>query len=86
MKVMNIATEASVYTAEAKSRKKKSIGKIFKYLAVIFVSISMVLPFVWMLSASLKAETEIFGFPIKWIPETFRVKDRGYYYYFSHYQ
>ncbi|RSK54003.1 carbohydrate ABC transporter permease [Bacillus canaveralius] len=41
------------------------------YIALTLVSLIMILPFVWMLSASLKAESEIFGFPIKWIPETF---------------
>lgn len=68
---MNIVTEASVYTPHVKKRKISG-GKIVQYLVIILVSLTMVLPFVWMLSASLKAETEIFGFPIKWIPETFR--------------
>ena len=69
---MNIATETetAVYTPEIK-RRKISAGKVIKYLVIILVSLMMVMPFVWMLSASLKAETEIFGFPIKWIPETF---------------
>lgn len=70
---MNIATgtktEAAIYTPAPKARKI-SIKQILKYLAIILVSLMMVLPFVWMLSASLKAESEIFGFPIKWIPET----------------
>jgi len=67
---MNIVTEVSVYTPHVKKRKISG-GKILQYLVIILVSLTMVLPFVWMLSASLKAETEIFGFPIKWIPETF---------------
>ncbi|MFJ7936384.1 carbohydrate ABC transporter permease [Sporosarcina sp. NPDC096371] len=67
---MNAVTEVSVYTPHVKKRKISG-GKIVKYLVIILVSLTMVLPFVWMLSASLKAETEIFGFPIKWIPETF---------------
>ena len=68
---MNAVTEVSVYTPQVKKRKISG-GKIVKYLVIILVSLTMVLPFVWMLSASLKAETEIFGFPIKWIPETFQ--------------
>ena len=68
---MNTVTEVSVYTPQVKKRKISG-GKIVKYLVIILVSLTMVLPFVWMLSASLKAETEIFGFPIKWIPETFQ--------------
>ena len=33
------------------------------------------MPFLWMISASFKPETEVFGFPIKWIPETFRFQN-----------
>jgi multiple sugar transport system permease protein len=68
---MSIVTEMSVYRAQVKKRKISG-GKIVQYLVIILVSLMMVLPFVWMLSASLKAETEIFGFPIQWIPETFK--------------
>lgn len=69
---MNVAPEVSVHTSSVKRRKRTSTGQVFKYVVIIVVSLMMVLPFVWMLSASLKAETEIFGFPIKWVPETFR--------------
>lgn len=69
---MNVAPEASVHTSRVKRRKRTSSGQVIKYVVIIIVSLMMVLPFVWMLSASLKAETEIFGFPIKWIPESFR--------------
>lgn len=67
---MTAVTELPVYKNRVKKRKISG-GKIVKYLVIILVSLTMVLPFVWMLSASLKAETEIFVFPIKWIPETF---------------
>lgn len=69
---MNVATEASVHNPKVRNRKKTSTGQVIKYIVIIAASLLMVLPFIWMLSASLKAETEIFGFPIKWIPETFR--------------
>lgn len=32
------------------------------------ISVTMVLPLIWMISASLKLETEVFSIPIKWIP------------------
>ncbi|WP_284645140.1 carbohydrate ABC transporter permease [Paenibacillus silviterrae] len=47
------------------------IGKILLYAVIIAVSASMVVPFLWMLSASLKSEGEIFSFPIQWIPSEF---------------
>jgi multiple sugar transport system permease protein len=48
----------------------KTIKSVSLYALISTVSISMIIPFIWMLSASLKKESEIFGFPIKWIPET----------------
>ena len=38
------------------------------YLTVIVVTIVMLLPFAWMLSASLKLDRDVFAFPIEWIP------------------
>ncbi len=38
------------------------------YLTVILVTIVMLLPFAWMLSASLKLSRDVFAFPIEWIP------------------
>lgn len=54
-----------------KNTTKKKIGKVLRYILVISISVLMVLPFIWMISSSLKAESQIFGFPIKWIPEIF---------------
>jgi multiple sugar transport system permease protein len=34
--------------------------------------ISMIIPFLWMLSSSFKYNREIFVYPVRWIPETFR--------------
>lgn len=50
---------------------KNHIGKTLRYILVILMSIVMILPFIWMISSSLKAESQIFGFPIKFIPEIF---------------
>lgn len=48
--------------------KKISTGTIAVYLTVITVTIIMLLPFAWMLSASLKLSRDVFAFPIEWIP------------------
>lgn len=42
------------------------------HLLLVVISASMVLPFLWMISASLKFETEVFAMPIRWIPERIR--------------
>lgn len=47
----------------------KSIGRLATYIFIILSSFLMLLPFVWMLSASLKSELEVFNFPIQWIPK-----------------
>lgn len=47
------------------------ITKGFVYLLLIIGGIFMAIPFVWMLSTSLKAEVEVFSYPPEWIPSTF---------------
>ncbi|MBQ8162699.1 MAG: carbohydrate ABC transporter permease [Clostridia bacterium] len=57
------------YAGERRSRFP--IGKILIYILLIALSIFTLIPFVWMISASLKLDREVFTFPMKWIPETF---------------
>ena len=45
--------------------------KILLYVALIALAVFTLIPFVWMLSSSLKLDREVFAYPIKWIPETF---------------
>jgi len=48
---------------------QKLTGKLAAiYATVIIITIVMLLPFAWMLSASLKLGSEVFVFPIEWIP------------------
>ena len=53
-----------------KTSGKKIIFVVIKYAVVLLITISMVVPFIWMLSASFKTNLEVFEFPIRWIPET----------------
>ncbi|MEP7285004.1 MAG: carbohydrate ABC transporter permease [Chloroflexota bacterium] len=43
-------------------------GRIFSYSFLIILSVFMILPFLWMLSASLKLDKDVFRFPIQWVP------------------
>ncbi|NMA82627.1 MAG: carbohydrate ABC transporter permease [Epulopiscium sp.] len=52
-------------------KKQNCLGKICMYLLLIGLSLIMLLPFVWMLSASLKLDKDVFRFPIQWIPKEF---------------
>ncbi len=48
------------------------IGKALLYVVLIAVALFTLVPFVWMISSSLKLDREVFAYPMKWIPETFR--------------
>ena len=45
--------------------------KALLYLALIALALFTLIPFVWMLSSSLKLDREVFSYPIRWLPETF---------------
>jgi len=54
------------------SRKKIRVGAIIRFIIGVCVAFIMLVPFVWMLSASFKDNIEIFTYPVQWIPEVFR--------------
>lgn len=43
-------------------------GKVVTYALLILLSIITVIPFLWMLSASLKMNKDVFAWPMQWIP------------------
>lgn len=53
-------------------RKKIKLSTVCIYIVCILVAAIMLIPFIWMVSASFKAKNEIFTTPIQWIPEAFR--------------
>jgi multiple sugar transport system permease protein len=48
---------------------KKKAFRVFVYSTLIFSTILMLIPFVWMLSSSLMGESEMFQIPPVWIPD-----------------
>lgn len=48
--------------------KNRKIGKVVIYLVLIIISLVMLVPFIWMLSASIKASQEVFSVPFRLIP------------------
>lgn len=42
-----------------------------KYVVLLAFTIVALVPFVWMISSSLKTSVDVFTIPMKWIPETF---------------
>ena len=55
-----------------KSAHKKAVfSKIIIYVILIIIALLMLVPFLWMLSASIKSDREVFQMnPFVWIPET----------------
>lgn len=54
-----------------KSAHKRAVaGKVIVYVILILIALIMVIPFLWMLSASIKSDREVFQMnPFVWIPE-----------------
>ncbi|MGV2105987.1 carbohydrate ABC transporter permease [Agrobacterium vitis] len=50
------------------AERRIKVSTIAIYATVIAVTIIMLLPFAWMLSASLKLDRDVFVFPIEWLP------------------
>ena len=46
----------------------QKLENAFIHVVLIFGAVVMVLPFAWMISTSLKSQTEVFSYPPQWIP------------------
>lgn len=61
-------------TTLSNSQKKKQktpwqvIQKLLLYIVLLLIALLCLLPFAWMLSSSLKLDTEVFRYPMQWIP------------------
>ncbi|NLJ86361.1 MAG: carbohydrate ABC transporter permease [Firmicutes bacterium] len=54
------------------SKKRRAIlGKIIVYFLLVVGAIVFLVPFIWMLSTSVKPPEEVYIFPPKWIPSRF---------------
>lgn len=59
----------SVASVISKKKNKISVSTIVLTILFIVIGIAMLVPLVWMISASLKPEADVFNFPIEWIPK-----------------
>lgn len=46
-------------------------GRVLVTLMIFIVGVLTIIPFIWTISSSFKLESDVFGFPIQWIPPTF---------------
>ncbi|HBB27910.1 MAG TPA: sugar ABC transporter ATP-binding protein [Clostridiales bacterium] len=54
---------------------RRKILKFVTYILITIGAILMILPFLWMISTSFKNPLKVYELPIKWIPETFNIKN-----------
>lgn len=52
-----------------KGKTLKLVGNIMTYAILLFVALTMLIPFLWMVSTSLMDKMEVFRFPPKFIPD-----------------
>ena len=62
--------------AQSNVLKSRNTGELVKNTIIYIILISglaiVVMPFIWMISASFKFSNEVFNFPIEWIPKVIR--------------
>jgi multiple sugar transport system permease protein len=56
-------------------RRRVGVSRPLIYIFLILTAFSMLIPFAWMLSSSLKLNKDVFAFPMRWIPENPRWKN-----------
>ena len=55
-------------------RRGRSVtaGRAVAYLLLVAAAAAVLVPFLWMVSASLKRDNEVFTVPVQWIPKSFQ--------------
>ena len=66
---VSTSTSGSIWSSFS---NRESVFRLLIYVVLIIGAIIMIAPFAFMISSSLKTETQVFQFPIKWIPDPVR--------------
>lgn len=53
-------------------RARRAVGRVLSYLALVITGLAAIVPVYWLVSSALKPSAEVFVFPPKWIPTSFR--------------
>ena len=56
-------------------KNKIKVSNVILFIVCVLVAAVMLIPFIWMLSASFQQNTEIFRKPFQWLPEIFRAEN-----------
>jgi multiple sugar transport system permease protein len=52
--------------------RRAPIGRVVAYALLVVAAVAILVPFLWMVSASLKRDNEVFTIPVQWIPKSFQ--------------
>jgi multiple sugar transport system permease protein len=61
----------TIVPRSGRRRIRARISRVLMYVLLTVLLAVVLLPFIWMLSSSLKHDTEVLTVPIQWIPKTF---------------
>lgn len=50
---------------------------VIKYAVLLALTVVALVPFVWMISSSLKTSIDVFSIPMKWVPDVFHFENYG---------
>ncbi len=66
---LHIASNQSETLSPRSILRRGTVRMALTYILLIALALIMLLPFIWMFSASLKLDKDVFRFPIAWIPQ-----------------
>lgn len=75
--INEVQTRLKKTTNYSSIKKNERLTKLFIYTILLFGSVVVLIPFVWMISTSLKIPSQVFTWPIEWIPKP--IKFSNYY-------
>ena len=70
-RAVQLARTEQTHAAVSRSRRRL-FGRLLVWASLCGGALLMVIPFIWMVSTSLKVESQIWLIPPKWIPEPIR--------------
>jgi multiple sugar transport system permease protein len=61
----------SISARPVRRRAGRAAGRVLLYVLLVVLAAAILLPFVWMMISSVKADPDVFTVPIQWIPKSY---------------
>ncbi|MCL2319514.1 MAG: carbohydrate ABC transporter permease [Treponema sp.] len=62
-------SDSTITVSGRNNKQYRNFTRLFLSLLIIITSVIMIIPFIWMLSASFKMQKDVMTIPIQWIPK-----------------